>query len=263
MPSKNLPALNDLAKRINEEHEACQVAMRSAVEHAVRAGELLIEAKAGLAHGQWLPWLEGHCGVSERTAQAYMRLARELPKLEPEDAQRVADLPLREALKELAEPTDVIDKVIPFDHLVRIAPEPDDMMTLCNVFDHLGLLLSAYEGNIEVLPPARLQDMHTARNRLACYGDWNIRCERKMGLYLKELERRDYHAPISFEKIWPGPVPWLDFQVIEVRVPRKGRVQLKAEDNLLPISELLREELQKPQPFWETASSEGSVPNAR
>jgi hypothetical protein len=33
-----------------------------------------------------------------------MRLARELPKLEPEDAQRVADLPLREALKELAEP---------------------------------------------------------------------------------------------------------------------------------------------------------------
>ena len=104
MPRKNLPALDDLSKRINAEHEACQTAMRSAVDHAMRAGELLIEAKAGLAHGQWLPWLEGSCGVSERTAQAYMRLARELPKLEPEDAQRVADLPLRQVLAELAEP---------------------------------------------------------------------------------------------------------------------------------------------------------------
>ena len=47
MTTKNLPALDDLAKRVNEEHEACRTAMRSAVEHAVRAGDLLIEAKAG------------------------------------------------------------------------------------------------------------------------------------------------------------------------------------------------------------------------
>ena len=44
MPSKNLPALDDLARRINAEHEACQTAMRSAVEHAVHAGELLAGA---------------------------------------------------------------------------------------------------------------------------------------------------------------------------------------------------------------------------
>ena len=43
MSRKYLPALDDLAKRINEEHEACQTAMRSAVEHAVRAGQLLEE----------------------------------------------------------------------------------------------------------------------------------------------------------------------------------------------------------------------------
>ena len=51
MPGKNLPALDDLAKRINAKYEACQTAMDSAVEHAVRAGDLLIEAKAGLLNG--------------------------------------------------------------------------------------------------------------------------------------------------------------------------------------------------------------------
>ena len=39
MFGKNLSALDDLAKRINAEHEACRTAMRSVVEHAVRAGE--------------------------------------------------------------------------------------------------------------------------------------------------------------------------------------------------------------------------------
>ncbi len=104
MTKTNLPALNDLARRIKEEHQACRDAAQSAVEHAVAAGQLLLEAKAGLPHGQWLPWLNERCDVSERTAQVYMRLARELPKIEPGKAQRVADLPLRQALKELAEP---------------------------------------------------------------------------------------------------------------------------------------------------------------
>ncbi len=104
MTTKNLPALDDLARRIKEEHQACRDAAQSAVDHAVMAGQLLLEAKDGIPHGQWLPWLNGHCDVAERTAQTYMRLARELSKIEPEKAQRVADLPLRQALKELAEP---------------------------------------------------------------------------------------------------------------------------------------------------------------
>lgn len=77
------------------------------MKHACEAGERLIQAKAMLPHGQWLPWLEANCEVSERSAQAYMRVARELPKLEGSKAQRVADLPLREAVRLLAnEPED-------------------------------------------------------------------------------------------------------------------------------------------------------------
>ncbi len=35
MSGKNLPALDDLAKRINAEYEACQTAMRSPAEQCL------------------------------------------------------------------------------------------------------------------------------------------------------------------------------------------------------------------------------------
>ena len=79
--------------------------MRRGVEHARHAGELLLAAKAQLSHGEWLPWLEANCQVSARSAQGYMRLARQWPTLAA-NAQRVADfgdLPLRSALALLAD----------------------------------------------------------------------------------------------------------------------------------------------------------------
>ena len=93
-----------LAQQINQAHRQCEHAARSAVTHAVRCGELLLHAKAAVPHGGWLPWLAENTQVNERTAQLYMRLARELPKLDPSKAQRVADLPLREALRFIAGP---------------------------------------------------------------------------------------------------------------------------------------------------------------
>jgi ParB family chromosome partitioning protein len=59
-----------------------------------------MEAKKSVPHGGWEAWVRDSCGFSERTAQGYMRLAR----LAPEEAQRVALLSLRDALKALAEP---------------------------------------------------------------------------------------------------------------------------------------------------------------
>jgi hypothetical protein len=61
--------LADLAAQIEREHGFAVSAARNAVEHVVRCGRLLREAKAKLPHGQWLPWLEKHCpSVSIRTA---------------------------------------------------------------------------------------------------------------------------------------------------------------------------------------------------
>jgi hypothetical protein len=96
-----VPSLDVLAGRIRAEHEQVGRALTSALDHALRAGDLLIEAKAQLGHGQWLPWLAEHCRFAERTAQAYMRLARNREQLK---AQSVADLGVGEALALLAAP---------------------------------------------------------------------------------------------------------------------------------------------------------------
>lgn len=56
-------------------------------------GQHLIEAKAMLSHGEWLPWLSEQAHFSEKTAQNYMRVAREFP-----NPQLVADLGVRKAL---------------------------------------------------------------------------------------------------------------------------------------------------------------------
>jgi hypothetical protein len=81
------PSLSALAAEIRREVEQAEADYRSAVQHAVRAGELLIEAKAQVQHGQWLPWLEANFPGSARSPQGYMRLAENA-----EDAQRVAHL---------------------------------------------------------------------------------------------------------------------------------------------------------------------------
>src|SRR5215831_1048294 len=82
-PAKNFPAdivasnsLADLAARIRAEHEKVVLALKRGVERAIAAGDLLIEAKALLKHGQWLPWLRDDVGIPARTATRYMELAR-------------------------------------------------------------------------------------------------------------------------------------------------------------------------------------------
>ena len=64
-------------------------------------GQRLIEAKETLSHGEWLPWLTEQVDFSERTAQYYMRLAREWT-----NPQSIADLGATKAFKLLALPSE-------------------------------------------------------------------------------------------------------------------------------------------------------------
>jgi hypothetical protein len=98
---QNGRTLSELAQAIKAEHGAVRHAASQAVARAQAAGVLLIAAKRQVAHGEWLPWLSERCDMSIRTAQSYMRLAR----LSPEDAQRVAHLPLSEALRTVGTPS--------------------------------------------------------------------------------------------------------------------------------------------------------------
>jgi hypothetical protein len=92
-----------LADQINAEHEACDAAMRDGLRHALKAGELLTEAKGRVGHGLWGDWLGLNFKGSERTARAYMQAAREFAALPDAKRQRVAEMPYRDVLKVLAE----------------------------------------------------------------------------------------------------------------------------------------------------------------
>jgi hypothetical protein len=68
-------SLEELAREIKAELEGIATGARTTFEHAMRAGELLLQAKEQEHHGKWLKWLRENCNLSERTAQKYMRIA--------------------------------------------------------------------------------------------------------------------------------------------------------------------------------------------
>lgn len=89
--------LTVLAREIQQEVEAAETAWSKALQHAIRADELLIEAKGMVKRGEWEPWLKANSPGGRTTAANYMRLAR--------NRQQVADLPgVREAVAYLAAP---------------------------------------------------------------------------------------------------------------------------------------------------------------
>jgi hypothetical protein len=90
-------SLPELVTALNNEHKQVKECVIKGAQHAVRAGELLWQAKRKVAHGQWLEWIAVNCEFAERTAQLYMKLADDLPQLA--NPQRIADLSLTGAIK--------------------------------------------------------------------------------------------------------------------------------------------------------------------
>jgi hypothetical protein len=105
MPTNNRPPkrkLAELAAQINTEHDECKATFKRGLDHAMRAGDLLIQAKALVGHGNWLLWFREHCHMAERTAQVYMRLARHRPQVESAGP---AGLTIDSMLATLAQPS--------------------------------------------------------------------------------------------------------------------------------------------------------------
>jgi hypothetical protein len=103
-------SLADLAAHIRSEHEAVCQSARQTLQHAIKAGELLLQAKQLVDHGRWSDWLAHHCDVSQRSAQAYMRLAKNRNVLAK--AQSSADLTIDEALQVLVKPKPPVDNEV-------------------------------------------------------------------------------------------------------------------------------------------------------
>lgn len=97
--SNRLPIL---AIEINAEHRAAHGAAEKALEHAAECGRRLLEAKALLPHGKWLPWLETNTEVVPRQSQKYMRLAENWNEIEPQ-ANSGSHLSINRALEAIAD----------------------------------------------------------------------------------------------------------------------------------------------------------------
>ncbi len=144
-----------LAIEINAWHAQAEAAIGRALEYALNAGQLLIQAKAQVQHGEWLPWLTTNFRGSDRTAQIYMRIARQWPEIAASKSAGSAHLSIDGAVRMLAAPsaevTDDAPNAIPAEWVEAIAisdrltdalqivgltyPEPGGTVT---GFDRLG-----------------------------------------------------------------------------------------------------------------------------
>ena len=115
------PPLKRLAAAINAAHAACHEAEHTALGHALRAGDALIEVKERVGHGNFLPWVAAHCKFSLRLAQMYksLALAARSGRL---NAKQVSHFTLREALDAVREPTERTPWLRPVKRLVVPVP---------------------------------------------------------------------------------------------------------------------------------------------
>ena len=86
-------------KEIIELHAEIIDHFSAGLEKAIRIGELLIEQKNMLGHGEFISWIEKNLPFTDRTARNYMRLHRNKNEIKTEN---VSDL--NSAYKMLAPP---------------------------------------------------------------------------------------------------------------------------------------------------------------
>ena len=65
------------AASINKAHRLAKESAETAVEYAICCGQLLIEKKEKVPHGEWKPWIKKNCEFKYDAAKRYMKAARQ------------------------------------------------------------------------------------------------------------------------------------------------------------------------------------------
>jgi len=90
-----------LADSIKAEVRRAKAGAETAVAASIRVGELLIEAKEKVPHGQFQQWLNDHCDIGLRQAQRYLSLAKKAKTVEPGDSVFVGAASMASAMRAL------------------------------------------------------------------------------------------------------------------------------------------------------------------
>ena len=140
-----------VAAEIDEHHRLAHLCIGQANEHARQAGVLLLQQKAALPHGEWLPWLAANVSFSARTAARYMNTAAPAPKLDRLTNLHRAARPKPGSKR--ARMIEAIDRVRRREDLVAHAAfvlvelpvteglKPDDIQMLRRLRDEIGVVI--------------------------------------------------------------------------------------------------------------------------
>lgn len=109
-PARPNDAPAHLAEEINQELEKGKEHARLLVEHMLRLGDLLLQAKESVGHGKFYKWLEENCQLKMRQAQRYMKVAQHREIVEKANASRATHLSLRAALEAIERKLEGKDK---------------------------------------------------------------------------------------------------------------------------------------------------------
>lgn len=149
---------------------------RQAGGSLLEIGRRLNEAKAQLSHGEWLPWLREKVDISQRSAQDFMRLAREYSK-----SAEIADLGASKALALLTLPASERQEFAAEKHTVDGVEK--------SVYD---MTAKELKKAIEERDTAR-KNMEAMKARAEVAEQSRAKMEQDM-LQLKELQRRAREA---------------------------------------------------------------------
>ena len=120
-PNKKVVA--DADDRAEEEFAAgFEASWRRSVEGIIGAGQVLIEAKEGLPHGSFLPFVRDRLGLRPRTAERLMRIARHWDLNATDPSLLPASVAALDALCPLA---DFVDILVAEGRLSRNMTEED------------------------------------------------------------------------------------------------------------------------------------------
>ena len=179
-------------------------AKRAGGEAILTIGRGLIEAKALLAHGEWLPWLTERVEFSERSAQNFMRLAREWS-----NPQTLADLGASKALALLALPAEERADFIASVHVVDGAEKTTEELSSRELAQAIrerdearreAEAARADAGAAEAARAKMAADMETANAALAAAREEKRRADQeaaRLGAELAELKSRPVEVAVE------------------------------------------------------------------
>ena len=197
-------------------------AKRAGGEAILTIGRGLIEAKALLAHGEWLPWLTERVEFSERSAQNFMRLAREWS-----NPQTLADLGASKALALLALPAEERADFIASTHVVDGAEKTTEELSSRELAQAIrerdearreAEAARADAGAAEAARAKMAADMETANAALAAAREEKRRADQeaaRLGAELAELKSRPVEVAVE--------------QVVDPAAIEKARAEAVAE----------------------------------